>query len=594
MLNWHAQVLSQAQNIQYDYQSRMAGMHAAAARNDPHRTSKEPEEPEQYERASDASNDRKITRLRSEVDYYRKLSVAAQSDADFWEKAVEEREGVIENLRGELSEAEHKLQQIKEENDRQGPSRLEKIQAAALAEKDHQLSTYQEEATATAERLSAAELAAVEMKNELEALKKEYRELSEASERKATEHRTEAEANSARIMALERQVTKRADEVSSLKEQLVGWDPQTASKLEQMQRSLSEVQKHADAAEQAQDELKELRQRCFGYEHEVTQLQKQRRHLDRRLTDALDKVELLEEKLARSNAGVTLESGPTRVEESAGLEDEEDEPLQGNEAEYAELLQEAYNTNLRHIEAMKFIGITAKNINQLPVVVLAPGNVANKMDQKQVVMFVLRFLEDLEIFHSKYTVVYCDTDLAGSLRVDTMELLGVLRSLPTRAKNNLANLWVLHPSTTARTMMSSVQTLFGDSAIEQKIEFVDSIAHLADQMWQRRIVLPDYTYRKEGLQPGGLARGLDQGPGVGTDLMVKNRRLLWNETITRQQRKRRSTLLQRDKESLEYFHDRHRILMQEKRYEEAQYVEEDIGALEAEIHDLEVAIASDN
>ena len=33
--------------------------------------------------------------------------------------------------------------------------------------------------------------------------------------------------------------------------------------------------------------------------------------------------------------------------------------------------------------------------------------------------------------------------------------------------------------------------------------------------------------------------------------------------------------------------------MREKRYEEAQYVEEDIGALEAEINDLEVAILAD-
>ena len=113
---------------------------------------------------------------------------------------------MIEELRGALSESELKYNQQREESEKQGPSRLEKIQAEAIAEKDDQLSSLREELTFIKEREAAAELAAVEMKRELDALKQQHSALSADAERKAAEHRVEAEASSARIATLERHV----------------------------------------------------------------------------------------------------------------------------------------------------------------------------------------------------------------------------------------------------------------------------------------------------------------------------------------------------------------------------------------------------
>ena len=130
-----------------------------------------------------------------------------------------------------------------------------------------------------------------------------------------------------------------------------------------------------------------------------------------------------------------------------------------------------------------------------------------------------------------------------------------------------------------------LEAVFSAKAVK-KIVFVETVNVLLDQMHSRRLILPDYVYRKEGAVFSKGERG--------ENLMVATRKLLWDDTIARQQRKRKQTLLTRDKESLEFFQERLAQLLEAGMYEDARNVEDDISALEVEIQDLEYVLTQQN
>eukprot|EP00658_Telonema_sp_P-2_P047343 TRINITY_DN36014_c0_g1_i3.p1 TRINITY_DN36014_c0_g1~~TRINITY_DN36014_c0_g1_i3.p1 ORF type:complete len:403 (+),score=128.15 TRINITY_DN36014_c0_g1_i3:395-1603(+) len=393
-------------------------------------------------------------------------------------------------------------------------------------------------------------------------------------------HGNESEELKARLAVLERHLAKKSAEVKDLKEQLVNWDPDMAQHLSQLKAELSQAAAMAGRADAMEAELAEARQRGFGLEHEVAQLQKQRRHLERRLAEEADKAERLRPKDPEKpeEDGEFAEDNPQQVCREAHHQDEFNP-----DAAYADLLQEAYNSNSRAVEALKFIGVTAKDVQEHPVVVIAPGTVSRRFKIRDVCMYMLRFFEDLELFESPYDVVLCDSDIVGCIQIDDVEqLIQIARALPSRATRHLSSLWILHPGRQAKVVMAAFQAA-GFKAHE-RVACVETVAELCDVMWKRRIVLPDYVYSKENKsQTGGLGHGL-QHHG---DMMVKTRKMLWDETIHKQQQRRRYTLLQRDRESLIYFKEQHAELQGAERWEEAGYVEQDIAALEQEIAELE-------
>lgn len=124
------------------------------------------------------------------------------------------------------------------------------------------------------------------------------------------------------------------------------------------------------------------------------------------------------------------------------------------------------------------------------------------------------------------------------------------------------------------------------SKVVKKVVYKDSVNELLDCMFSRRLILPDYVYRKEGAQH-------DKNSSQSADLLVSTRKLLWDDAITKQQRKRKQTLLNRDRESIDFFKERLAVLLEQGRYDEAQRVEEDMVALEQEVSDLEAALLDD-
>jgi len=224
-------------------------------------------------------------------------------------------------------------------------------------------------------------------------------------------------------------------------------------------------------------------------------------------------------------------------------------------------------------------------VNENPVVVIAAGNVPADTDLDLVLMFILRFLEDLEVLNAKYSIVYVATELPGAATVSTMWARDVVAVLHPKYRKNLSRLWVLHPTITTRMVITSLQTMTTAKATK-KLVYCDTVNELLDNMHSRRLILPDYVYRKEGSAMPSL-----MGDSRGANLMITTRRILWDDTIVRQQRKRRQTLLTRDKESLEFFKEHLATLLTAGRYDDAKNVEDDIAALEVEIRDLQTALA---
>ena len=114
-------------------------------------------------------------------------------------------------------------------------------------------------------------------------------------------------------------------------------------------------------------QLKELQIQLQSSMSEVAQLQKQRKHLEtrmRELTNNNDRLERDNRDLQGKKETVPGDGGEAEEadEEAEYDSDENLQPSRGPR-QYAEVVQEAYNTDLKHIEDLQCVGITARDLD---------------------------------------------------------------------------------------------------------------------------------------------------------------------------------------------------------------------------------------
>jgi len=537
----------------------------------------------------DEDAERKISRLHAEVQHYEKLAMTAKDDVQFWERAGEEREKVVADLRVTIERLERENQDLKQAR-AGGPSKLEELQAEALAQKSRDIERLSEAARTAQERITAAELQARKavQDSEEKMAAADAREI--AAEEQVAKYRENELNKNSRISALERHLSKRSDEVTRLREALGDYDPAQPDRIKALEASLEEADSTVARVRLQCEESTHFRAKLFASEAEVAQLAKQRKHLEHRITELSSSNRNMEKELLKYQGKNGQHKKEYYNDEAGSEEEDEEEEIDGANLsidaggkirKYSELIQEAYDTDLSQFDKLLCFGITAKDLEENPVVVLALGNIPKRVELHMMLLAGIRFLEDLEIVANKFSIVFVGTEKTGAVELNAAWLMEVMAVLPHKYKHNIKKCYILHPSIATRMMMTTLSSALGTMG-RKKVVYCSTVNELMDQMHARRIILPDYVYRKEGAV-------FDKDPR-GEELMVQNRKLLWDDTIIRQQRKRKVQLLSRDQESLEYFHERLASLVEAGRYEEAQRVEQDIAALEDEITDLRMAL----
>ena len=303
MLSWHAQVLAQAKNVKYDALSKMAERprlnQTIAPGDQGHKA--ELVRPlvagrdlsvsyDDHEGPSSAEEDmaRTVARLQAEVQHYKKSALASQEDVGFWERACQERESVIANLEKKLEKEKEKRKEFEaevEDNSSGGPSKMEQLQAEALLEKAAEIEDLRLVAKDAKQRIAKAEDAASHAAKGNGKLLEEYLLRAEKAEESLLEVKHSNLGSDARVAALERHLAKRSEEVAKLREALGDYDPALPDEHRKLQREYDVVKNEVRDRKQDADDMLQMKIKCRDSEAEVSQLQKQRRHLESRLED---------------------------------------------------------------------------------------------------------------------------------------------------------------------------------------------------------------------------------------------------------------------------------------------------------------------
>jgi len=289
------------------------------------------------------------------------------------QRAVEERERVVSDLRQQLeTEIDKRKEVIKSQPVAGEPTKLEHLQAEALVEKQDEIESMRIVVTEANQRVTKAEAVGRKATKEADSIVSDSLARAEAAEAEAATLKEESVAKNARLSALERHLSKRSDEVSKLREALGDFDPSMPDTIITLEKQLAEKKHELASKRGVLDEKAEVYGHLRESQAEVSQLQKQRRHLEGRIKEITSNNERLERQIlqlkGKASRAEGVFGGENPVSDSEGDENSEDSDEEGGgikrkaaQKSYPELLQEAYNTDLRAIEELKCIGITARD-----------------------------------------------------------------------------------------------------------------------------------------------------------------------------------------------------------------------------------------